>query len=91
MTLSGTAILTKIRKFPQFGGSESHIYNPSQSTVKVEKNSPRSRILVKPTAQEHQHAPEFAAAVASAVPRRASSQPMTSQRKPTTTADDHYS
>jgi len=34
MTLSGTAILTKIRKFPQFGGSESHTYNPSQSTVK---------------------------------------------------------
>jgi len=40
MTLSGTAILTKIRKFPQFGGSESHIYNPSQSTVKVEKKQP---------------------------------------------------
>jgi len=39
MTLSGTAILTKIRKFPQFGGSESHTYNPSQSTVKVEKTA----------------------------------------------------
>ena len=56
-----------------------------------QKNCPRSRTEVGPTVLTRSPALNSASAATRRTPRRASSQPMTSQWKPTTTAVNQYS